>query len=166
MQITTLKDVFIEQLKDIYYAENQLVKALPKMAKKATDPRLQKAFETHLAETQGQVAKLEMVMQSLDINVEGEKCQAIEGLLKEAEGLMANTKDPETLDAVLILAAQKIEHYEIATYGCLCAFANRLGYRDQAETLHSILEQERGADKILTGLAENSPGINERAKAA
>ncbi|HRQ60071.1 MAG TPA: ferritin-like domain-containing protein [Alphaproteobacteria bacterium] len=166
MKLTNLNDLFVEQLRDIYYAEKQLVKALPKMAKHATDPKLKKAIEGHLSETEGQVSKLETVMESLDLPVKGEKCEAIVGLIKEAEELMSSAKDSETLDAAIILAGQKVEHYEIATYGCLCAFANRLGYEQQAEILHSILEEERGADEKLTMLAEKSPGINERAKAA
>lgn len=166
MKIQTLNDLFTEQLKDMYYAENRLKKALPDMAKKATDRQLKDAFETHLKETEHQIVKLEDVMESLGIAVEGEKCEAIEGLLKEAKELIATTTDDEALDAALILAAQKVEHYEIATYGCLCAFANRLGHTGEAEVLHSILEQERATDEILTKLAEKSPGINERAKAA
>lgn len=163
MKIETLEDLFCEQLKDMYYAENKLVKALVEMAEKATDPKLQQAFEKHHDETRDQIAKLESVFQSLDMEAEGEKCEAIEGLLKEAKELMKDAKDPEALDAALILAAQKVEHYEIATYGCLCAFANRLGHGEQARTLHSILEQERSTDEALTRLAEVSPSINEKA---
>jgi ferritin-like metal-binding protein YciE len=166
MKITTFQDLFTEQLRDMYYAENRLIKALPKMAEAASDPKLRQAFEKHLGETKDQVLKLETVMKSLGHEVGGEKCEAIEGLVKEAEELMAHTKDPETRDAALILAAQKVEHYEIATYGCLCAFANRLGHTAEAEILHSILEQERRTDQTLTDLAERSPGINERAQAA
>lgn len=166
MKMKTLEDLFTEQLHDIYYAENKLTKALPKMAQKSIDPSLQKAFETHFEETKKQIYTLEAVMKSLGLVVKGEKCEAIDGLLKEADELMADTKDTEVLDAALILAAQKVEHYEIATYGCLCAFANRLGHTEAAEELHSILEQERKTDNVLTRLAETSPGINERANAA
>ncbi len=167
MKIKSLNDLFVEQLQDMYYAENKLARMLPKMAEKATDPNLTRAFEKHLAETEDQVLKLADIMASLDLKVEGKKCEAIEGLLKEANSLIgAASSDNEALDAALILAAQKIEHYEIATYGCLCAFANRLGRKQQAQTLHSILDQERNADEVLTKLAEHSPGINERAKAA
>lgn len=166
MEINSLEDLFIEQLYDMYYAENKLTKALPKMAKKANDAKLKKAFETHLEETKDQIVKIENIMRSLDIKIKGEKCEAIEGLLKEADELMSNIKEPEALDAGLILAAQKIEHYEIATYGCLCAFANRLGYKAVGKILHSILEQERKTDSALTNLAEISPCLNELAKVA
>ena len=166
MKIETLEDLFVAQLHDIYYAENKLLKAIPKMAKSASDPMLKMAFEKHLDETKGQIEKLEQVMKSLDIKVKGEKCEAIEGLVKEAEELISDVKDSEAIDACLILAAQKVEHYEIATYGCLCAFANRLGFMEEAEILHSILEQERKTDVALTALAEKSPGLNERANAA
>jgi ferritin-like metal-binding protein YciE len=166
MKIHTLEDLFVEQLRDIYYAEHQLAKNMPDMAKNATDPSLKKAFEKHLEETKGQILVLEDVMQSLDLPIKAEKCEAIDGLLKEAKELMENAVEPVALDAALVLAAQKIEHYEIATYGCLCAFANRLGFIAQAKKLHSILEQERRTDEILTSLAESDPGLNTRAQAA
>lgn len=165
MSVKTLDDLFRAQLKDIYYAENQLFnKGLPEMAETATDEDLVAAFEEHREETQDQIDKLEQVFALLDMDPEGEKCEAIEGLLKEAKHIIKETKDDETINAALIAAGQKVEHYEIATYGCLCAFAKRLGYDDAAEILHSILEQEKSADEKLTDLAYS--GINDMAAAA
>lgn len=165
MSVKTLDDLFKAQLKDIYYAENQLFnKGLPEMAETATDEDLVAAFEDHREETQDQINKLERVFKSLDMKPEGEKCEAIEGLIKEAKSIIKETKDDETINAALIAAAQKVEHYEIATYGCLCAFAKRLGYDDAAKILHSILEQEKSADEKLTDLAYS--GINDMAAAA
>lgn len=165
MQIETLKDLFVAQLYDIYYAENKLTKALPKMIEKSTDERLARAFEAHLEETRRQVETLRQVMESLDLPVKSEKCDAIEGLVKEAEEIMRDTTDDEAINAALILAGQKVEHYEIATYGCLCAFARRLGYRKEAGMLHDILEQEKAADETLTRLAEGRDGLNKKAAA-
>lgn len=157
----TLENLFEEQLHDIYFAENKLLKALPKMAKKATNPELSKAFLKHEKETTDQIAKLERVMESLGIKVKGKKCPAILGIIEEAEELMKDAKDPEVRDAALIAAAQKAEHYEIATYGTLCNFAKRLGYETEGKILHSILEQEKATDEGLTDLANS--GINEAA---
>ena len=157
----TLDDLFEEQLHDIYFAENKLLKALPKMAKKATNPQLEKAFLKHEKETTDQIAKLERVMESLGIKVKGKKCPAILGIIEEAEELMKEAKDPEVRDAALIAAAQKAEHYEIATYGTLCNFAKRLGHTAEGKILHSILEQEKATDEGLTELANS--GINEAA---
>lgn len=158
-EMKNLDDLFQAQLRDMYYAENKIVKALPKMQKKAADRMLAVAFRKHENETVTQIQKLERVMVSLGMKIEGERCEAIEGLLKEAENLMDEAGDVETLDAAMIVAAQKIEHYEIATYGCLCAFAKRLGYREEGEILHSILEEERKTDEGLTAIAEGN--VNE-----
>lgn len=165
MSVKTLEDLFKAQLKDIYYAENQLFnKGLPEMAESATDEDLVSAFEDHREETQDQIDKLEQVFDILGMEPEGEKCDAIEGLLKEAKNIIKDTKDDETINAALIAAAQKVEHYEIATYGSLCAFAKKLGYNEAAGLLHQILEQEKSADEKLTDLAES--GINDMAAAA
>lgn len=165
MSIQTLDDLFKAQLKDIYYAERQLFnKGLPEMAESATDEDLLAAFEKHREETLDQINKLERVFALLDMKPEGEKCEAIEGLIKEAKSIIKETRDDETINAAMIAAAQKVEHYEIATYGCLCAFATRLGYDEAAELLHEILEQEKSADEKLTDLAES--GINDMAAAA
>lgn len=166
MHLETLECLFEEQLHDIYYAEQKLDKALEDMAKEATNPALEAAFTSHRTETQGQAQKLESVMESLGYKVKGEKCDAIEGLIKEAKHLIKHSKEDEVKDAALIVAAQKVEHYEIATYGSLCALAKRLGYTSQEQTLRSILEQEKAADKKLSELAEGAASINERAKAA
>lgn len=166
MSVKTLDDLFKAQLKDIYYAENQLFnKGLPEMAESATDEDLIEAFESHRDETQDQISKLEQVFEMLDMKPEGEKCEAIEGLLKEAKSIIKETDDEETINAALIAAAQKVEHYEIASYGTLCTFAKRLGYDDAASLLHEILEQEKETDEKLTDLAMNG-GINEMADAA
>ncbi len=165
MSVKTLDDLFKAQLKDIYYAENQLFnKGLPEMAQAATDEDLANAFETHQDETGEQIAKLEQVFELLDMKPAGEKCEAIEGLLKEAKEIIKDTKDDEVINAALIAAAQKVEHYEIATYGSLCAFAKRLGYDEAATPLHEILEQEKETDEKLTDLAET--GVNDMAAAA
>ncbi len=165
MSVKTLDDLFKAQLKDIYYAENQLFnKGLPEMAQAATDEDLANAFETHQDETGEQIAKLEQVFELLDMKPAGEKCEAIEGLLKEAKEIIKDTKDDEVINAALIAAAQKVEHYEIATYGSLCAFAKRLGYDEAATLLHEILEQEKETDEKLTDLAET--GVNDMAAAA
>lgn len=166
MSVKNLEELFIEQLKDIYYAEKVIYKSLPDMIKAVKDAKLKKAFEKHREETAWQITQIEEVMTSLDLPLKGKKCDAIDGLIKEAEGIMEDVKDPEALDAALILAAQKVEHYEIATYGCLCAFGRRVGFDEQAEKLHKILEQEKKTDLDLTGLAEGPNAINERAAAA
>jgi ferritin-like metal-binding protein YciE len=159
--VKTLENLFEAQLHDIYFAENKLVKALPKMAKKATDKKLEAAFLKHERETKDQIAKLERVMNNLGIKVKGVKCEAILGIIKEADEMIKESKDPEVRDAALIAAGQKAEHYEIATYGSLCTFAQKLGHPAEAKILHSILEQETRTDEALTELAES--GINERA---
>ena len=160
MEINSLEDLFVEQLRDMYYAENKLIEALSDMADKATNPELRDAFLSHLDETKDQVSKLVQVMGSLDIEIKAEECEAIKGILKEAKELMGNTDDRQALDAALILAAQKVEHYEIATYGCLCAFAECLGFTSEAQILHSILDQEKNADSTLTSLAGGSSEVS------
>ncbi|PZP54695.1 MAG: hypothetical protein DI586_09130 [Micavibrio aeruginosavorus] len=160
---TTLEDLFEEQLHDIYFAEGKLHKALGKMAKKAPDAKLSSAFLKHQEETSSQIEKLEQVMTSLDIKVKGKKCPAILGIIEEAEELMSDfAGEDEVLCAAMISAAQKAEHYEIATYGTLVCWANELGYKQQAKLLTSILEQEKKTDMNLTQLAEG--GINQAAE--
>jgi ferritin-like metal-binding protein YciE len=151
-------------LKDLYNAENQLLKALPKMAKAASAPDLRKAFEDHLKETQGQVRRLERVFKKLDASPKGKKCKAMEGLIHEGKEIMSEDMDPAVLDAALITAAQKVEHYEIAAYGCVRTFARLLGYEDAADLLQETLDEEGAADKKLTKLAETV--INIEAKSA
>ena len=162
--VETLEDLFQAQLKDIYYAENKILKALPKMQKKASSAKLAAAFKKHEAETVTQVEKLERVMTSLGMKVKGEKCEAIEGILKEAEDMMKECGNPAVCDAAMIGAAQKVEHYEIATYGTLVCYATSLGHKSQAKLLQSILDQERKTDEGLTALAES--GVNDMAQQA
>ncbi len=163
-KIKNLEQLFAEQLQDIYYAEKKLTKALPKMAKKANSPKLSQAFTKHLEETKSQIEKLEQVMNSCGVKVKGKKCEAIEGLIKEAEELMSDSEKSEVLDAAIIAAAQKVEHYEMATYGTLCAWAKQLGLTTEGKTLHSIYDQEQGADEKLSELAES--GINLKGQMA
>lgn len=150
----TLADAFEHTLQDIYYAENAITKALPKMASAVSNAELKKAFEDHLAETKTQIAHLEKIMKAAGVEVKGEKCDAIEGLIKEGEGIMKEAEGV-ALDAALIGAAQAVEHYEIARYGTLCAWAEELGHNDVADMLEEILDQEKAANAKLTSIAES-----------
>jgi ferritin-like metal-binding protein YciE len=155
MQNTSLQDLFIQELKDLYNAENQLVKALPKMAKAATDPELQRAFTDHLKETTNQVSRLEKIFANLEVSPKGKKCKAMEGLILEGKEAMEEYEDDTIRDAALIAAAQRVEHYEIAGYGCVRTFAKLLGNDEAAELLQETLDEEGNADKLLTSIAEN-----------
>lgn len=150
-----LQDLLVEQLQDLYNAEGQLVKALPKMAKTATHPELKQAFEAHLQETQGHVSRLEKVFESLGEKVKGKTCHAMKGLVEEGKEAIDEDMEPEVKDAALIAAAQRIEHYEMAGYGTVRTYANMLGKKDVAKELQMILDQEGQADKKLTKLAES-----------
>lgn len=163
MSIETLEELFVHEISDMYNAEKQLTKALPKMAKAATDPKLAKGFETHLAETEDQISKLERVFELCDIKPKRIKCEAMEGLIEEGKEAIDEVQEGPVLDVALITAAQKVEHYEIAGYGCLCAIAKKLGYNDAAKILHEILEQERATDEKLTAMAEGN--VNDDAHA-
>ena len=154
MPLESLHDLYVNELKDLYNAENQLLKALPKMAKAADAPELKAAFEEHLEVTRGQVARLEKVFAALGVSPKGKKCKAMEGLIEEGKELLEEDADPAVLDAALIAAAQKVEHYEMAGYGCARAFASLLGYEDAAALLQETLDEEGEADKKLTELAE------------
>jgi ferritin-like metal-binding protein YciE len=154
MKLETLHDLYVDELKDLYNAENQLVKALPKMAKAASDPLLAKAFTDHLAETEGQVQRLEKIFKQLEVSPKGKTCKAMEGLLKEGKEVMAEEADPTVMDAALIAAAQRVEHYEMAGYGCVRTFARLLGEEQAAELLQATLDEEGAADRKLTKLAE------------
>jgi len=145
-----LQELFVDGLKDIYYAEKALVKALPKMIKNATAPQLIEAIKGHLEETKDQVIKLESVFSELGLKAQAKKCDAMDGLLKEATGIMEECEKGMMRDAGIITAAQKVEHYEIATYGTLSAFAGILNHSKVADMLHEILEQEKNADLKLT----------------
>src|SRR4051812_14488661 len=154
MALDSLHDLYVDELKDLYSAENQLLKALPRMAKAATAPELKAAFTEHLEVTRGQVERLEKIFKGLDASPKGKKCKAMEGLIAEGKELMAEDADESVLDAALISAAQKVEHYEMAGYGCARTFARLLGYDDAAALLQETLDEEGEADKKLTELAE------------
>lgn len=150
-----LREFFIESLKDIYWAENALVSALPKMAANATSANLASAILEHLAVTENQVGRLEKVFNLLGEKAEGKKCEAMAGLLKEGDSIVEETKPGAVRDAGIIAASQKIEHYEIATYGTLCAFAKTLGENDAAKLLTQTLAEEKEADCLLNDIALN-----------
>ena len=155
MKLATLHDLYVDELKDLYNAEHQLLKALPKMAKASDAPQLAKAFTEHLAETQGQIDRLEKIFKKLDVSPKGKKCKAMEGLLEEGKAIMAEDADPNVMDAALIASAQRVEHYEMAGYGCVRTFARLLGYDVAADLLQESLDEEGAADKKLTKLAES-----------
>ena len=153
MNTKTLKDLFLEELADMYDAEKRIVKALPKMAKAATCSDLRGALERHLQETQGHVTKLEEVFQAFGQKAVGQTCEATKGLLEEGDEIAAAFKDSPAINAALICAAQKVEHYEMASYGCLHEWAGLLGNEEAAELLQEILEEEKAANEGLTRLA-------------
>jgi ferritin-like metal-binding protein YciE len=155
MQSSQLMKLFEDQLKDIYWAEKALTKAIPKMIKKATSGELVDALTSHLEETKNQIARLEKVFESLDKKATGKKCDAMEGLIKEAEEIMESSEEGAMRDAGIILAGQKVEHYEIATYGTLCAFAQTLGEDGAAVLLQQTLDEEKEADIKLSEIAES-----------
>jgi ferritin-like metal-binding protein YciE len=159
-----LQELLVEELRDIYNAENQLIKALPKMAKAAQSERLKEAFERHLEETEQQVERLERAFELLGEPVKGKKCQAMEGLLEEGKEIMEEHSESAMLDAALICAAQKVEHYEIASYGTVCTWADLLGLDEVADLLKETLDEEKTTDESLTELAEteiNVEAVNE-----
>jgi ferritin-like metal-binding protein YciE len=161
MKIENLSDLFLHTVKDIYFAENQIVKALPKMVKAADSKELARAFEAHLEETKEQITRLEQVFELLGKEPVGEKCPAIEGILKEGEELMKEIKDPDTRDAAMIAAAQAVEHYEITRYGTLVSWGALLGLPEAVKLLSVSLKEEHGADAKLNKLAENK--LNKQA---
>jgi len=155
METNRLKHLYVEELKDLYSAESQMVKALPKMAKAATSQELRAGFEEHLEQTRGQVARLEEIFKALGDSPKGKKCKGMEGLIKEGGEMIAEDLTPEELDAGLISAAQRVEHYEIAGYGCVSTYAKLLG-EDVAESLlRQTLEEEKETDEKLTDLASS-----------
>ena len=154
-KVRTLEDLFIDLLKDLYSAENQLVKALPKMAKNAQSSDLQKAFQDHLKQTEKQAERIERIFSDLEGSPRGKKCVGMEGLVEEGNEIMKEAADPDALDAGLIAAAQKVEHYEIASYGTARAWAQHLGYHDAAKLLEQTLEEESMANELLTRIAES-----------
>jgi len=154
-KMATLEDMYMDLLKDLYSAEKQLVKALPKMAKNAQSSDLQRAFEQHLKQTEGQVERIERIFSELDGSPRGKKCVGMEGLIEEGNEVMKEEGEPAVLDAGLIAAAQKVEHYEIASYGTARAWARRLGYQDAARLLEQTREEESTANEKLTRIAES-----------
>jgi len=160
-QAGTLHDAFVDELRDTYDAEKQLIKALPKLAKAASSPELRAAFEAHLEETRGQVERLESVFASLDEKVKGKHCDGIAGIIEEGKSIMEEEFDDATMDACLIAAGQRAEHYEMAAYGTLVAWAKIMGHDEAAELLEQNLEEEKAADEKLSSLAED--GINQEA---
>ncbi|MBA4064278.1 MAG: ferritin-like domain-containing protein [Isosphaera sp.] len=154
MPLDSLHDLYLTELKDLYSAENQLLKALPRMAKGASSPDLRAAFTEHLEVTRRQVDRLDTIFEGLGVKAKGKKCKAMEGLIEEGKEVLAEDGDPAVVDAALICSAQKVEHYEIAGYGCARTFARLLGYPDAEALLQQTLDEEGEADKRLTALAE------------
>jgi ferritin-like metal-binding protein YciE len=166
VKFSALYDVYVEQLKDMYSAEKQLVEALPKMAEAASTPELRQAFERHLRQTEDHFERVRALLDDLDENPGNKVCAAMRGLVEEGSEIAKKQGSAKARDAALILAAQKVEHYEIATYGGLRAYANTLGYDDAAETINLILDQEYEADQKLDDIAEGGvleAGLNEEA---
>jgi ferritin-like metal-binding protein YciE len=164
MSLDSLESLFIEELRDIYNGEKQILRALPKMAKAAESAELSQAFTKHLKETQGHVQRLERILRELDQAVRGKQCKGMMGLLEEGKEKLEEDGEAAVLDAALIASAQKVEHYEIAAYGCLRTYAQLLGYDQVAKLLEQTLAEEEAADKKLTQLGES--GINQAAAAA
>lgn len=162
--VKTIEDLFKMELFDIYDAEQQIVKALPKMAGKATDKELAQGFKLHQKETENQIKRLEKCFQIMGVEAERETCEATQGLIKEGEQLMKEVEQGPVLDAALISAAQKVEHYEIATYGTLITWAQQLGFDEVADLLEETLDEEKATDEKLSDLAEDH--INEEAQQA
>lgn len=163
MTVKTLNDLFVETLKDLYYVENKLVKTLPKMADKASSDELKEAIHEHLAETETHVRRLEQVFELIGVKPKARTCEALEGLIKEAEETMGEIDDDQTLDAAIISSAQTVEHYEIARYGTLACWASEIGNSEVAELLEQTLEEEKSADEKLSDIAEEA--VNQRAAA-
>lgn len=164
MPIKTMDELFVATLKDIYYAENQILKALPGMVKKANDSELKKALEAHRKETEGQVERLVQVFKMLDEPARGKKCEAIEGIIAEAKKHMEEIENDQVLDAGMISSAQAVEHYEICRYGTLIEWAKDLGHNDAIKLLQQTLDEEKNADKLLSRIAKSSS--NRKAMAA
>ncbi|MCQ4630531.1 YciE/YciF ferroxidase family protein [Shinella lacus] len=162
----TLNDLFYDTLKDIYYAERQIVKALPKMARAAQAPALKKAFEKHKEETEGHIERLQQVFEAIGKRAQGKTCEAIQGILSEGEEIIEDFKGTAALDAGLISSAQAVEHYEITRYGTLKAWAEQLGHRDAAKLLDATLKEESKTDEALTTLAESAVNAAAQKKVA
>lgn len=155
MEMEHLMDLYVDELKDVYHAEKQLLKALPKMAKKAKHPELRTAFEEHTVVTEEQVKRLETIFDDMKLPRRGKKCKGMEGLLEEGSDMMEEDADPDVLDAAMISSAQRVEHYEIAAYGSLRTYARQLGLKEHARLLQKTLDEEGETDKLLTRIAES-----------
>jgi ferritin-like metal-binding protein YciE len=164
MELDTLKDLYVDELKDLYSAEKQILKGLTKMSKAASHPELKQAFTRHQQITEKHVERIERICADLDVSPRGKKCVGMVGLIEEANELIKERPQPEVLDAGLIAAAQHVEHYEMAGYGCVRTYARQLGFEDQAELLQTTLNEEGDTDKLLTQIAETS--INLEAERA
>jgi ferritin-like metal-binding protein YciE len=162
--LDSLQSLFLDELKDVYHAEKQLIRALPRMAKAASSPELRRAFTDHLKETEGQVRRLERVFKELGQTPRAKKCEGMAGLVEEGKEILEEDGDPAVIDAALIAAAQRVEHYEIAAYGCLRTYAQLLGLSAAERLLQENLDEEEAADEKLSALAEG--GINQAAVAA
>jgi ferritin-like metal-binding protein YciE len=164
MSLDSLQSLFLEELKDVYHAEKQLVKALPRLAKSANSPELKEAITAHLGETEGHVERIERIFQDLGQAARGKRCKGMEGLLEEGKEVMEEEGEPAVIDAALIAGAQRVEHYEIAAYGCLRAYAQLLGYDNAVKLLSETLAEEEAADQKLNAIAEST--VNAQAAAA
>jgi len=164
MALKSLQDLFVDELKDVYSAEQQILKALPKMIKNASSPELSQAFETHRKQTEGQVSRLDTIFEELGASPGRKKCKGMEGLLAEGEEILEKEGEEAVIDAALISAAQRVEHYEIAAYGCLRTYATLLGKTRAATLLGQTLQEEEATDELLSELAEG--GVNEAALTA
>jgi ferritin-like metal-binding protein YciE len=159
MEVDSLQKLYADELKDLYSAEKQIIQALPRMAKKATNPQLKRGFEEHLEQTKGHVQRLETIFEGLEGSPRGKKCKGMEGLLEEGKEMMGEDMEPEVLDAALIAAAQRVEHYEIAGYGTVCSYAKLLGRDQDAQLLQQTLNEEGETDSKLTELAESTINV-------
>jgi ferritin-like metal-binding protein YciE len=159
MEMDSLKELYVDELKDLWSAETQITKALPKMMKAASNPKLKKAFNTHLKQTERHIKRLERIFKELDESPRGKKCVGMEGLIKEGQELIKEKPEADVLDAGLIAAAQHVEHYEIAGYGCVRTWARQMGEDRQAELLQETLDEEEQTDRLLTELAESEINV-------
>jgi len=164
MSLDSLEKLFLEELKDMYNAEKQILRALPRMAKAAESPELEQAFTKHLKETEGQVQRIERIFKDLGQPSRGKACKGMEGILEEGKEVLEKDGEPAVIDAALIASAQRVEHYEIAAYGCLRTYAELLGYSQAQRLLQETLQEEEAADKKLTQIGES--GINQAAATA
>jgi len=160
MELETLGQLYVDELKDLYSSETQILKALPKMVKAASHPELKKAFETHLKQTQGHVERLEQICDDLGVSPKGKKCAGMEGVIKEGAEVIQEKPDADVLDAGLIGAAHRVEHYEMAGYATVIAFATKLGHDRQVALLQQTLDEERETDELLTELAEQTVNVD------